>query len=71
MVDYTEEELDDWPCHCPECGKDVMHSDMSWTFDCHGIAFRKLCQDCWRQAMAKGYDGEYYDESDECLDYEY
>lgn len=54
---------------CPECGKEVPREDMSWTYDCQGITFRLLCQDCWETAMERGYDGEYYDERDECLDY--
>ena len=42
---------------------------LAWTYDCQGITFRLLCQDCWETAMEKGYDGEYYDERDEYLDY--
>lgn len=56
---------------CPECQKEVDRNDMQYTRDCHGITFRLLCWKCYNKAMAKGYDGEYYTELDECLDYEY
>lgn len=59
---------EDWR-ECPECDCEVLREDMRWTLDCHGIAYRLLCMDCWREAMAKGYDGEEYDGYDECLDY--
>lgn len=55
---------------CPECGKEVPRSEMSWTYDCHGIAYRLLCNECWEVAMENEYDGKYYDECDECLDCE-
>lgn len=57
---------------CPECEKEVPRDDMSFTVDCHGISFRLVCNDCWDRIMGeRGYDGEYYDERDECLDYDY
>lgn len=56
---------------CPECGKEVERCDMSWTVDCHGISYRLLCWKCWQKAMEDGYDGEYYDECDERIDYDY
>ena len=56
---------------CPECEKEVDRSDMQFTRDCHGITFRLLCYKCYDKVMAKGYDGQYYTEADECLDYEY
>jgi len=56
---------------CPTCGREVERADMLYTHDCHGITFRLVCYDCWEWLMAKGYDGEYYTEADECLDYEY
>jgi len=56
---------------CPECQKKVDRSDMQFTHDCHGIPFRLLCWKCYNKAMAKGYDGQYYTEADECLDYDY
>lgn len=56
-------------CRC--CGKKVGRSDMLFTKDCRGITYRLVCSDCYTKLMAKGYDGEYYDESDECLDEEY
>lgn len=55
---------------CQECQKEFKRSEMSFSLDCHGIPFRLLCDSCWRQAMAKGYDGEYYDCFDENIDYE-
>lgn len=56
---------------CPCCGKDVEREEMQYTRDCHGIIFRLVCFDCYEKLMAKGYDGQYYDEADECLDEEY
>ena len=56
---------------CPVCEKEVDRSEMSFTRDCHGITFRLVCWDCYDELMGKGYDGEYYDETDECLDYDY
>lgn len=57
---------------CTECGGIVDCSDMLWSHDCHGIPFRKLCIDCYNDIMEnKGYDGEYYTDADECLDYDY
>lgn len=57
---------------CPECGKECNRSDMEWTYDCHGIVFRLVCMKCWESIMDnRGFDGEEYDESDECLDYDY
>lgn len=56
---------------CPECEKKVPREDMLWTRDCHGIRFRLLCQDCYEEAMSYGYDGQYYNEWEECLDEEW
>lgn len=56
---------------CQECEKFFPRHEMSWSYDCHGITFRLLCPECWERVMGKGYDGEYYDECDECLDYDY
>lgn len=56
---------------CPTCGKEVVRDDMLFTHDCHDIAFRLVCFDCYEKLMAKGYDGQYYDEADECLDEDY
>lgn len=56
---------------CPCCGKDVTREEMQYTRDCHGIAFRLVCFNCYEKLMAKGYDGQYYDEADECLDEDY
>lgn len=49
---------------CPVCGHTVQRSDMQFTRDCNGIPFRLVCWDCYDQLMAKGYDGEYYRDSD-------
>ena len=73
----TEEEYDlteDKYLHstyCPHCNKRVDRRDMSMTYDCHGIPFRFVCGNCWEKLMEKGYDGEYYSEADECIDYDY
>jgi hypothetical protein len=56
---------------CPVCEKTVDRSDMTFTRDCHGIVYRLVCYDCYNKLMAKGYDGEYYTEADECLEYDY
>lgn len=57
--------------NCPVCGRDVDRSEMGFTRDCHGIVYRLVCWDCYDKLMSKGYDGEYYTEADECLDYDY
>ena len=42
------------------------------SFDCHGIPFRLLCSDCYNEVMGEiGFDGEYYTELDECIEYDY
>ena len=56
---------------CPVCEKEYDRSDMLFTRDCQGITFRLVCYKCYDKLMAKGYDGQYYDERDECIDYEY
>ena len=53
------------------CGKEVAREDMLFTHDCHGITYRLVCFDCYEKLMEKGYDGEYYSEAYECLDYDY
>lgn len=50
---------------CPICQKEVGLEHTSRTYDCHGIPYRLVCDDCYDDAMADGYDGAYYDESDE------
>lgn len=40
---------------------------MLFTKDCHGITYRLVCYNCYKKLMDKGYDGEYYDVSDENL----
>ena len=56
-------------CQC--CKKQVERKYMNHTKDCHGIAFRLVCEKCWVKLMEKGYDGQYYTEAEECLDNEY
>ena len=56
---------------CPCCNKEVERNDMQFTTDCHGITYRLVCYNCYDKLMAKGYDGAYYTEADECLDYDY
>ena len=56
---------------CPVCGNEVERSEMEFTRDCHGIPFRLVCWDCCGKPMEKGYDGQYYTELDENLDYDY
>lgn len=52
-------------CQC--CNKKIKRSDMLFTKDCHGITYRLVCYNCYKKLMDKGYDGEYYDVSDENL----
>lgn len=56
---------------CPCCNKKVECQDMIYTKDCHGITYRLVCFRCYEKLMAKGYDGEYYSEADECIDDDY
>ena len=67
---------------CPRCGKEVKYDEVfrgncyymddcvaAMSKDCHGIPFRRICIECFEQVMdEKGYDGEYYDETDECIE---
>jgi hypothetical protein len=58
--------------NCPVCNKEVRIRDMEGTYDCHGIYYRKVCEDCYDKIMdEKGFDGEEYTEADECIDYDY
>lgn len=56
---------------CPECKRRVKRSEMNFTRDCHGITFRLVCWECYARLMAKGYDGEHYDERDEQIEADY
>lgn len=56
---------------CASCEKLYDRADMQFTTDCHGITFRLVCPECYDKLMAKGYDGEYYTEMDECIDDDY
>lgn len=57
---------------CPVCEKEYDRKDMQYSRDCHGITYRLLCFDCLERIYEeKGFDGEYYTEADECLDYDY
>lgn len=56
---------------CQVCNNEIDREDMIFTLDCNGIPFRLVCDKCYQRLMEKGYDGEHYDELDECLDYEY
>ena len=53
---------------CAGCGKETDRNEMLYTRDCHGITFRLVCSACYKKLMAKGYDGEYYTEEEECID---
>lgn len=68
----SEEYYEELTRVCPVCGKTAPKIEMEWTYDCHGIPFRLVCCDCYEKSMEdKGYDGEYYTEFDECIDYDY
>lgn len=56
---------------CAYCEKETDSDDMRFTKDCHGIPYRLVCWKCYKLLMSQGYDGEYYDESQECLDWDY
>ena len=62
-----EKDIRIWQC----CNREVERKDMEFTRDCHGITFRLVCFDCYEKLMAKGYDGQYYTEADECIDEDY
>ena len=56
---------------CQDCGKEVDRSDMLYTKDCHNIPFGLVCNKCYNKLMENGYDGEYYTEEEECIEYDY
>ena len=57
---------------CAICQKEFPRESLTYSHDCHGIPFRLVCSECYDKTMAeKGYDGEYYDESQECIDEDY
>jgi len=56
---------------CRECKTLFERNEMTFTHDCQGIKFRLVCYRCYNKVMEKGYDGQYYDERDECLDDKY
>lgn len=58
-------------CDCAICGKETRRIQMQFTRDCHGIPYRLACMDCYEEAMTKGYDGQYYTDEDEYIDYDY
>lgn len=70
-MQYTENDLytsDKDLRQCPCCNGIYERQDMEFTRDCHGITFRLVCYKCYPKLMAKGYDGVYYTEADECID---
>lgn len=56
---------------CQNCGKEVDRSEMRHTKDCHNIPFRLVCNKCYNKLMENGYDGEYYTEEEEYIEYDY
>ena len=58
-------------CFCQNCEQFYPRDEMTYTRDCHGIVFRFVCWRCYDKLMAKGFDGEYYTELDECIDEDY
>ena len=57
---------------CHVCQKEFPKSCLTWTHDCHGIPFHLVCSECYGKIMEEnGYDGEYYDETQECIDEDY
>ena len=54
---------------CPLCKQGFFREYMKFSYDCHGIPFRLICEDCYEEVMnTKGYDGEYYTELDENIE---
>lgn len=56
---------------CSFCEKETNRENMQFTRDCHGITYRLVCFDCYDILMEKGYDGAYYNEADENLEYDW
>ena len=70
---------------CPVCKNEIKYDEYvrgnyylhgvpvaEMTYDCHNIPFRTLCCLCADKIYTeKGYDGEFYTELDECIDYDY
>lgn len=75
VCDIWSSANDDCPLltyECPICGKSFHEDEMVFSYDCHGIPFRRICCYCWNELLeTKGYDGEYYTELDECIDWDY
>lgn len=64
--------MEDYKRVCPICGGEFHRDEMTFSYDCHGIPFRLVCYNCYEKVMdTKGYDGEYYTEADECIDWDY
>jgi hypothetical protein len=56
---------------CQEGLKGFPKDDLILTYDCHGIPFRYVCDDCYEKVMEKGYDGEHYTSADEQIESDY
>jgi hypothetical protein len=56
---------------CQVCNEEFTKGLLRRTRDCQGIPYRLVCPECYDKVMAKGYDGQYYDERDECLTEDY
>lgn len=70
-IDEVRWEIKQFPfLHCPICWEMFSIDDMMQTYDCHGIPYRHVCPDCYDIAMERGYDGEYYNEADEHIDFD-
>lgn len=63
--------MEDYPTICKRCGAEHPRSELQFSHDCQGIVFRLVCESCMDEIDDIGYDGEYYDERDECLDEDY
>jgi hypothetical protein len=71
MARISEPVLIDDTRVCGRCGKLMPRSEMSYSYDCHGIPFRLVCPDCKEEIQDIGYDGEYYTEYDEQIEDDY
>jgi len=62
---------EDYKMRCARCGVEAMRSELQLSYDCQGIPFRLVCSKCLDEIDDIGYDGQYYDSNDECIDYDY
>jgi hypothetical protein len=62
---------EDYQTKCKRCGATAMRSELSMSYDCHGIPFRLVCYKCSEEIDEIGFDGVPYSSSDENIDKDY